>query len=91
MSDRWSTPREEFDGWARCANRHLLAYVMRQASQRIYYAPDPTRILVKYKNAWAQDMRDEAVNGEVLVERQKLTWSQCMERAETEIAKARTP
>lgn len=51
-----------------------------------------TEPLVKYKNAWAQDMRDEAAlhpRGEVDSRYQRDNWFKCMELAEAEISQVR--
>ncbi len=93
MTDRWSPQKEEFDRWDIAANRHFMAYMMRVMAEnpRAWGAPNSAeqartvRKFVAYKNAWATDMREEAVNGEVPVERQKLTWAGCMKRAESEL------
>lgn len=73
------------DDWDMTANRHLLAHILRAAQERRYYNPEQTAVLVAYKKAWAQDMREEVVNGEVPVTRQRETWAQCMQRAESEV------
>lgn len=83
------------DEWDMTANRHLLAYLMRGVLAKRTYTPAETQVLVAYKKAWSQDMREWGVNqetGEILVpsvEDRKRTWEECIQRAETDIAALR--
>lgn len=107
-----SFPVSEPDKWQIAGNNRLLAHIMRQLQANssafgpvIYGLPsrpsreqrEATRILVGYKNAWSQDMREwkvDASTGEVIaptMEEQHRTWAECIERAEAEIAHALTP
>lgn len=43
------------------------------------------RLLVEAKNAWAADMRDQAVSGEVDAEVQKVVWKDYIDRAEAKM------
>lgn len=76
---------EEFDAWAIEANRHLFAYLLRHVYQpggsQHPMARQPM-IFVRYKNAWAQDMREAATAEGVPIDVQKAAWRDCMERAE---------
>lgn len=78
-----------FDRWDIAGNSHFLAYVLRKMSVKRCFSADETRILVRYKNAWAQDMREVSVNGMVAVEVQKASWKDFIEGAETEMSRAR--
>ena len=93
-------PTVQCDGWDISANNRFLKYV----SHRLTEAPrawgpagstrqaESTRIAVRYKNAWAQDMREDHVmdqsTGEVMppaTEEQARTFAECMRRAEADI------
>lgn len=79
---------QEFDNWAMEANQHFLAYVLRKLSEKRCFNPDETRILVRFKNLWADQMRLSATTEGVPIEEQKDVWSECIRRAEEEIAHA---
>jgi hypothetical protein len=89
------------DGWDIAGNVRLWKYVTRRLTEvpRAWGAPkstqleESTRIIVAYKNAWAQDMRElsgvEASTGEIVQPPEdELTrhFDDCMKRAETDIA-----
>jgi hypothetical protein len=103
MSDRWAyqslippePPRS--DRWIPEANNHLLAYIFRTMHKDSRRYGDPkfpsdemkraTAILVRYKNAWAQDMREaQDAQREVNIAFQQSAWKDCMARAEGEIS-----
>lgn len=69
------------DHWDVAANNHLMAVVLRSLAVKRCYNPEETRILVRYKNAWAQDMRETAVNDEVDPQIQRTAWRDFMEGA----------
>lgn len=72
----------ELDKWAIAANKHLLAHVLKSATIRCYFDPPMTETLVKFKNAWADDMRVAEQNGQgIPIEEQKNAWEDCMSRA----------
>lgn len=71
---------------AEFANLKLLEYVQKRAAIRRYYDPPATRILVAYKNAWVEDM---AENAQWTKAERKAAWEDCIERAEAEIARLR--
>lgn len=73
------------DAWDQAANIHLLGYVTRALIEKRTFDPDQTRTLVRYKNAWAADMREQAINGSVPVEAQKASWADFMKGAEAEL------
>lgn len=75
-----------FDNWGVAANSHLMAYVLRKMAVKRCFNARETLILVAYKNAWADDMRD--IGQEVPVEKQKACWADCMQRAEAQMAQA---
>lgn len=76
-----------FDRWDIAGNSHFLAYVLRKMSVKRCFNADETRILVRYKNAWAQEMREVSVNGSVAVEVQKAQWKDFIGGAEAEMAR----
>lgn len=77
---------EDFDKWGMEANQHLLAFVLKNLSVKRTFDPRETRILVRYKNLWAQQMRlDDSGEGVPIPEQQEV-WAECMRRAEAEIA-----
>jgi hypothetical protein len=79
------------DEWDVRANLHLLAYIRATlgANPRIWGAPNSdeqaaaTAVLVRFKRAWAQDMREWG--GEVSPEESYRAWHDCMRRAEAQI------
>lgn len=104
-----SFPIAEPDKWQIAGNNRLLSYIMTrlQADSRAFgpirwglpARPSPeqraaTQILVGYKSAWSQDMREWKVDsstGEVIeptMAEQNRTWSECIARAEAEIAQS---
>jgi hypothetical protein len=77
-----------FDNWAVAGNRHLLAYVLRNLSKKRCFDERETRILVRLKNLWVDQMR-LSMNGEcVPVEEQVEVWEECIKRAESEMVMA---
>lgn len=89
-------PEQKVDGWALNANTLLLNYVTLGLVQQSAYAqkasrnagryapPAHTAILVKWKNAWARDMREDRDLYEGKLDG-KQSWAECMARAEAEI------
>lgn len=92
-------PEQKPDGWATNANLLLLAYFdgKRNAGVMARYAPDSpnppnpgpltrarTAVLVKWKNVWARDMREdrELYDGKL---EGRAFWADCMARAEAEL------
>lgn len=73
------------DAWDQAANVHLLGYITRALKDKRTFNADQTRTLVRYKNAWATDMREIAVNGEVAIDVQKASWADFMQGAEAEL------
>jgi len=91
----------KFDGCDIAANLRLLNYIkIRFAKEpRAWGAPgsiqlmEATQIAVRYKNAWAQDMRElgppDLETGELpkyTLQQQNATWDEGMRRAEADIA-----
>jgi hypothetical protein len=89
-SDNW-----QGDEWDVRANLHLLAYIRATlaANPRIWgeiLSPEQaaaTAVLVLYKNAWAEDMREWC--GKVSPEESYRAWHDCMRRAEAQIGQRR--
>lgn len=95
-------PEGKFDDWDRAGNIHFLGYITRRLSEkpRAWGAPnsreqqDATRIALRYKTAWAVDMREGrgvSPDGEVIPyspDEQKSSWADLMEQAEAAIALA---
>lgn len=94
-------PAGNFDMWDLAANNHLLGYITRRLSKepRAWGAPNSgeqaaaTKLIVRYKHAWAADMREgRGVNtetGEVIpysTEEQKSSWDDLMRQGEDAIA-----
>jgi hypothetical protein len=85
------------DDWDAAANQLLMHYISKSDASR--YAPDSyydgrklvtgpetkrlTEILVKWKNAWARDQREDQAMGRKLDGRK--LWVECMANAEGEI------
>lgn len=86
LNQRYVAP--EADNWALAANRHLLAFILSSLREKRCFDPRETRILVRFKNLWAQQMRLDAAADGVPVSEQKEVWAECMRRAEAEIADA---
>lgn len=80
--------QQEFDNWAMAANQHLLAYILRKLHEKRTFNPQETRILVRFKNLWADQMRLSATDDGVPIEEQQEVWAECIRRAEAEIAAA---
>jgi hypothetical protein len=91
---------QKFDGWDITANNRFWKYVTKRLTDepRAWGAPastqqaEATRVLVRYKNAWAQDMREgdvlDPTTGEIMrpaESYQTQTFADCMQRAESEI------
>jgi hypothetical protein len=72
----------QFDNWAVAGNNHFLAYVLRAMRRKRHLSEDQTREFVKFKNAWAEDMRADDRGSGVPIEAQKAAWLDCMKRAE---------
>lgn len=87
------TDTQEFDDMAIAANIRFLKYVTTRlaARPRAWGAPgsaqqaEATRIAVRYKNAWAQDLREWGTPNPTL-EEQNTAWEGCMARAEFDIS-----
>lgn len=71
------------DAWDQAANIHLLGYITRAVAARRAFDRDQTMILLRYKKAWAQEMRE--MGKEVPVEVQKVNWADFMLGAEQEM------
>lgn len=70
------------------ANQLLMAYLWKKHGPKNvtrYQVPAALQWLVKYKNAWAHDMRDDRAAGGKLDGRK--AWADCMAAAEAEIEK----
>jgi hypothetical protein len=76
------------DEWAAAANIHLLGVVTRAVMERRSFDARQTRILVKFKNLWADQIRLSAIDGGVPISEQQEVWAECMKRAEAEITSA---
>lgn len=91
----------KFDGCEIQSNFRFLNYVKArfQDEPRAWGAPnsiqqaEATQIAVRYKNAWAQDMREfkstDSQTGKLVpytLAEQDLHWNECMRRAESDIA-----
>ncbi len=87
------------DGWDISANTRFWKYITHRLaeSHRPWGAAkteehaESTRIAVRYKNAWAQDMREacDPKTGEIIVpprDQQDRQFVECMRRAEVDIA-----
>jgi hypothetical protein len=79
----------ELDPWVRSANWHMLAVCLRSVARRTKISPEETAIIVRYKNAWAEDMREANEGGDVPVEVQQAAWKDCMARAWADIERLR--
>lgn len=77
---------EDFDKWGIEANQHLLALVLRNLGEKRTFDELQTRILVRYKNLWAEQMRLDDTGEGVPISEQREVWTECMRRAEEEIA-----
>ncbi len=76
---------KRLDAWDRAANMHMMAMVMRRVmAKKNAYTEEQTRILCRAKAAWAQDMREDFINGEVDSESQIAMWSNRMSHAHWE-------
>jgi hypothetical protein len=70
------------DSWEMAANRHLLAYILRQ--QNLYrrgFNADETMLLVEGKKAWAVDMREAHESDTKPADHGKDIFNQYMEAA----------
>lgn len=76
--------------WDTTANIHLLAHITRRTCRRgAKYSYEETQVLVRAKNAWAADMRDQATarpDGQIPIDFQRECWNDYIEAAEREIA-----
>jgi len=78
----------QFDKWDIAGNQHFMAYVLTRLKQKRPLTEDETRIMVKCKNAWAEDMRADAdPDTGMPVPQQKATWAECMANGEAECAR----
>lgn len=93
--------KHQLDGWDITSNNRFRKYITHRLmtqDPRAWGAPastqqaECTRIAVRYKNAWAQDMREsdelDQATGEVIRasdELQDRAWIDCMRRAEADI------
>ena len=68
------------DNWDVAANKHLLALVVRGGK----FTVELTAALVKWKNKWAQAMREEATSEGVEVSYQREVWDSYMTMARQE-------
>jgi len=89
-------PAQAQDGWDLNANTLLLNYLTVGLVQQVihgmkatrdagrYAPPAHTAVMVKWKNAWARDMREdrELYDGKL---DGKIAWTDCMAKAEAEI------
>jgi len=74
-------PAPKADRWTIEANHHLLAHVLREGTRRNYFDREQTLVLVKLKDAWADDCRADAIDGVFDVALQRQYWDDCMQRA----------
>jgi hypothetical protein len=93
----------KFDRWDVAGNIHFLGYITRRFAAdshawgppKSYEQAECTRIAVRHKNAWAQDMREgkgttpEGECVEYTLEEQKALWESVMRSAEEAISLAR--
>lgn len=89
VNDRPALPNPDGwkgDHWDSEANLHLLGVVTRAVRDRRKLDERATRILVRFKNLWARQMRLTATAEGVPIEEQKEVWAECMRMAEEEIA-----
>jgi hypothetical protein len=90
-----AAPAWNGDDWDIRANKNLLSFIvhMLAAEPRKLGAPNSpeqasaTKVLVSYKNAWAQDMREW--EGTPIHAKQVEAWDGCMARAMTAITEAK--
>ncbi len=81
-------PAAAMDGWDQNANLLLMQYLWAaHAPKNVtrYHVPGALQWLVKYKHAWAHDMRDDRAQRGKLDGKQH--WTDCMALAEAEISK----
>lgn len=76
------------DNWDEAANMHLLGVVTRAVRDKRKFDESSTKILVRFKNLWASQMRLDATAEGVPVPEQQEVWNECMRRANEEIASA---
>ena len=90
---RWALPAPDDyagDSWDMAANKYLLGHIATRLSEKpgCYGAQNSVEMraavakLLAAKNAWAADMRDLAVNGEVPPSTQKAVWYDLISTAE---------
>lgn len=77
---------DSLDNWAVAGNQHLLAHVLRSLAKKRCFNEHETRILVRFKNLWADQMRLSADESGVTPEEQREVWRECLQRAEAEFA-----
>jgi hypothetical protein len=76
--------------WEREGNIHLLSYVTEQSKHKIFYTEqDVVTPLLEAKAAWAEDMRDAEMAGNLPPNNGKAEWAACMANAEKVIAMIR--
>lgn len=80
------------DNWDIAGNRHFLAHILRRtiARERPYDAR-ATEIMVRWKNKWATDMRDENHGGPVEAAYQREVWGGYLAAGRDEIAANGSP
>jgi hypothetical protein len=69
------------NNWTLTANRHLFAYILKCGALRRYFDEAETKILVAFKNAWAEDMAVDDKGQGIAITAQEAAWADCMERA----------
>jgi hypothetical protein len=70
-----------YDRWAREANMHLQAFVLREGKEHRFFDAQQTHVIVSFKNSWAEDMRVADDSRGVPIEVQMKAWEDCMARA----------
>lgn len=86
--------QDEPDPWFLVGNRHLFAYILRKMGQKRTFNEAETRILVRYKNLWTEQMRLSADEEGVPEAEQQEVWKEIISRAEAEfssMAKSSSP
>ena len=79
-------------GWDIAGNNHLMAHILREGKDGVYFTREQTEILVAYKNAWVEDCKAEAhPKLGIPVARQREMWDDCMARAREAGATGWTP
>lgn len=75
------------DDWDVHANLRLLGYILRKCVHYISFDPRQTRVLVAFKNRWAELMRRSGTCHEVDNADQDAAWIECIRMAEQELSR----